>query len=63
MKTPVYKTVTVYSWDRDDVILEEVSSIQQHEENPMIPERVKKQQVQKEGASSPTPVLKLATST
>ena len=46
MKTPVYKTLVVCSWDRDDVTLENVSSIRQHDEDPMIPERVKKWQIQ-----------------
>ena len=49
VKTPVYKVVAVYSWDRDDVTLEDVSSTQQYEENSMIPLRVKKQQVLKRG--------------
>ena len=43
--------------------LEHVSSTQQYEENPMISERVKKQQVPKEDDRSAIPVLKLATST
>ena len=61
MKTPMYKAVAVYSLDGDDVFLKEVSFTQQHEENPMIPERVRKQQVMKEDARSAIPVLKLAT--
>ena len=36
---------------------------QQYEENPMISERVKKQQVPKEDDRSAIPVLKLPTST
>ena len=63
MKTPVYKAVAVYSQDRDDVTLEDVSSTQQHEENPMIPERMKKQQVLMEDARSAIPILNIATST
>ena len=47
----------------EDVTLEDVSSTQQYEENPMISERVKKQQVPKEDDRSAIPVLKLATST
>ena len=43
--------------------LEHVSSAQQCEENPMISERVKKQQVPKEDDRSAIPVLKLAIST
>ena len=45
MKISVYKAVAVYSWGRDDVTLEVVSATQQPEENPVIPVRVKKQQV------------------
>ena len=47
----------------EDVTLEDVSSTQQYEENPMISERVKKQQVPKEDDRSAIPVLKLPTST
>ena len=47
----------------EDVNLEDVSSTQQYEENPMNSERVKKQQVPKEDDRSVIPVLKLATST
>ena len=43
--------------------LQHDSSTQQYEENPMISERVKKQQVPKEDDRSPIPVLKLPTST
>ena len=43
--------------------LEHVSSTQQYEENPMISERVKKQQVPKEDDRSAIHVFKLATST
>ena len=43
--------------------LEHVSSTQQYEENPMISEKVKKQQVPKEDDRSAIPVFKLATST
>ena len=38
IKTTVYRAVEVYSWDGDDVTLEDVSSTQQCDENPMIPE-------------------------
>ena len=47
----------------EDVTLEDVSSTQQYEENPMISEKLKKQQVPKEDDRSVIPVLKLATST
>ena len=47
----------------EDVTLEDVSSTQQYEENPMISERVKKQQVPKEDDRSVIPIFKLATST
>ena len=63
MKTSVYKAVAVYCQDRDDVTLEDVSSTQPHEENPMFHERVKKYHVLKEDARSAFSVLKLATST
>ena len=63
MKTHMYKAVTVYSWDRGNVTLEDVSSSQTHEGGPMIPKRMKKQQVPREDARSTIPILKLATST
>ena len=63
MKAPMYKSVVVYSWERYDITLADVSSTQQHEENSVIPERVKKQQVMKEDARSAIPVWKLATHT
>ena len=47
----------------EDVTLDDVSATQQHEENLMYSERVKKQQVPKEDDRSAIPVLKLATST
>ena len=43
----------------EDVTLEDVSATQQYEENPMISERVKKQQVPKEDDTSAIPILKL----
>ena len=53
----------IFAEKLEDVTLEDVSSTQQYEENPMISERVKKQQVPKEDDRSAIPVLKLATST
>ena len=35
MRMPVYKALAVYSQDSDDVTLEDFSSTQQHEENPL----------------------------
>ena len=43
MKTSVYKVETICCQDRDAITLEGVSSIQQYEEDLMIPQRVKKQ--------------------
>ena len=37
MKKPMYKAITVYSLDRDDVIFEEISSAKPLEEDLMIP--------------------------
>ena len=59
-KTPVYNAVAVYSWSRDDVFLEGVTSTQLDEEVPMIPKNVKKQQVKQKEPRSTLPVLKLA---
>ena len=56
MKTPVYKAVAVHSQDRDAVILKDVSSRQELEENLMIPESMKKQKVLKKDARSAIPV-------
>ena len=59
-KTPMYNAVAVYSWSRDDISLEGVTSTQLDEEVPMIPKSVKKQQVNKKEPRSALPVLKLA---
>ena len=52
MKTLMYDAVAVFSQDRDNVVLEDVSSTQNHEEHPIIPERMKP----KENVSSAIPV-------
>ena len=59
-KTPVCNAVAVYSWNRDDVSLEGVTSTQLDEEVPMFPKSVKKQQVKQKEPRSALPVLKLA---
>ena len=60
MKTSVYNAVAVYSWDSNDVTLENASSSQQYEEDPMILERVKKPQVPKEDVRSSITVFKIS---
>ena len=57
MKKHVYNAVAVYFQARDNITLEDVSSTQQHEEDHMIPKRVKKQQVPRKDARSAIPVL------
>ena len=47
MKALVYMAMAVYSWDRDDVTLDNVSSTQQHEGDAMIPEMCRNSRVKR----------------